>query len=51
MTSSRGLKTSQIGPIAAGKLLARKRPHLIPVFDSRVRMVLSRPRPDEFVVA
>ena len=38
---------NQIGPIRAGKLLARKRPHLIPVFDSRVRMVLSRPGTDE----
>jgi hypothetical protein len=37
---------SQIGPIRAGKLLARKRPDLIPVFDSRVRTVLNRPRPD-----
>jgi hypothetical protein len=36
----------RIGAIAAGKLLARKRPHLIPVFDSRVRLVLSRPKPD-----
>lgn len=36
-----------IGPVAAGKLLARKRPHLIPVYDSRVKMVLSRPRVDD----
>jgi hypothetical protein len=36
----------QIGAIASGKLLARKRPHLIPVFDGRVRLVLSRPKPD-----
>jgi hypothetical protein len=35
-----------IGPVAAGKLLARKRPHLIPVYDSRVKKVLSRPRTD-----
>jgi Family of unknown function (DUF6308) len=34
------------GPITAGKLLARKRPHLIPVYDNRVRDVLGRPRPD-----
>jgi hypothetical protein len=34
------------GPVAAGKLLARKRPHLIPVYDSRVKKVLSRPRID-----
>lgn len=36
----------RVGPIAAGKLLARKRPHLIPVYDSRVKKVLSRPRVD-----
>jgi hypothetical protein len=35
-----------IGPIRAGKLLARKRPHLIPVYDNRVRDVLGRTRPD-----
>jgi hypothetical protein len=37
----------RIGPIRAGKLLARKRPHLIPVYDKRVREVLGRPRPDD----
>jgi hypothetical protein len=36
----------RIGPVAAGKLLTRKRPHLIPVYDSRVKKVLSRPRTD-----
>ena len=36
----------RLGPIAAGKLLARKRPHLIPVYDSRVKRVLSRPATD-----
>jgi hypothetical protein len=36
----------RIGPIGAGKLLARKRPQLIPVYDNRVRRVLGRPRPD-----
>jgi hypothetical protein len=36
----------RVGPIAAGKLLARKRPHLIPVYDSRVKKVLNRPRVD-----
>ena len=35
-----------IGPITAGKLLARKRPDLLPVYDSRVKGVLGRPRPD-----
>ncbi|MGO9779353.1 MAG: DUF6308 family protein [Streptosporangiaceae bacterium] len=36
----------RIGPVAAGKLLARKRPHLLPVYDSRVKKVLNRPRTD-----
>jgi hypothetical protein len=36
----------RIGPVAAGKLLARKRPHLLPVYDSRIKMVLKRPRVD-----
>ena len=36
----------RIGPVAAGKLLARKRPHLIPVYDSRIKKVLKRPRTD-----
>lgn len=35
---------NQLGRVAAGKLLARKRPHLIPVYDSRVEMVLNRTR-------
>ena len=39
-------ETNRIGPIAAGKLLARKRPHLLPVYDSRIKKVLSRPRVD-----
>jgi hypothetical protein len=37
---------NQLGPVAAGKLLARKRPHLIPVYGSRVKKVLSRPSID-----
>jgi hypothetical protein len=37
---------NRIGPVAAGKLLARKRPHLLPVYDSRIKKVLSRPRTD-----
>jgi hypothetical protein len=36
----------RIGPVAAGKLLARKRPHLLPVYDSRIKMILKRPRID-----
>jgi hypothetical protein len=37
---------NQLGSVAAGKLLARKRPHLIPVYDSRVKEVLRRPGND-----
>jgi hypothetical protein len=36
----------QLGFVAAGKLLARKRPHLIPIYDSRVKKVLDRPATD-----
>jgi Family of unknown function (DUF6308) len=36
----------RVGPVAAGKLLARKRPHLIPVYDRRIKKVLKRPRID-----
>jgi Family of unknown function (DUF6308) len=36
-----------LGPVAAGKLLARKRPHLHPVYDSHVKKVLERPRNDQ----
>jgi uncharacterized protein DUF6308 len=32
--------------VAAGKLLARKRPHLIPIEDSRIAAVFSRKSPD-----
>jgi hypothetical protein len=35
-------RDNKVGPVAAGKLLARKRPRLIPVYDSRVEMVLNR---------
>jgi hypothetical protein len=38
---------NRLGPVAAGKLLARKRPHLIPVYDSHVKKVLGRPRNDQ----
>jgi Family of unknown function (DUF6308) len=38
--------SGRIGPVAAGKLLARKRPDLLPVYDSRIKKVLSRPRQD-----
>jgi hypothetical protein len=37
---------NQLGPVAAGKLLARKRPRLVPIHDSRVRQVLGRPGND-----
>lgn len=36
----------RIGAVAAGKLLARKRPHLLPVYDSCVKKILKRPRTD-----
>jgi hypothetical protein len=41
------LHRSRLGPVAAGKLLARKRPHLIPVYDSHVKKALGRPRNDQ----
>jgi Family of unknown function (DUF6308) len=41
------LERSRLGPVAAGKLLARKRPQLIPVYDSYVKKALDRPRVDE----
>ncbi len=41
------LHRSRLGPVAAGKLLARKRPHLIPVCDSHVKKALGRPRNDQ----
>ncbi|MFF4380822.1 DUF6308 family protein [Kitasatospora sp. NPDC001547] len=34
------------GPVVAGKLLARKRPHLVPVYDVRVKAVFRRPKVD-----
>ena len=39
-------ESNRIGPIAAAKLLARKRPRLLPVYDSRIKKVLNRPRMD-----
>jgi hypothetical protein len=39
-------ESNRIGPVAAGKLLARKRPCLLPVYDSRIKKVLNRPRVD-----
>ncbi|MET9878893.1 DUF6308 family protein [Actinacidiphila glaucinigra] len=35
------------GPVIAGKLLARKRPHLIPVYDIRVKQAFQRPAIDD----
>jgi hypothetical protein len=37
---------NSVGPITAGKLLAHKRPNLLPVYDSRIKKVLSRRRVD-----
>lgn len=39
-------ESNRIGPVAAGKLLARKRPRLLPIYDSRIKKVLNRPRTD-----
>lgn len=36
-------ESNGIGPVAAGKLLARKRPCLLPVYDSRINKILNRP--------
>ena len=36
---------SDVGWVIAGKLLARKRPRLLPVYDKAVRCALCRPRP------
>jgi len=38
---------NHLGPVAAGKLLARKRPQLLPVYDSHVKKVLKRPQADQ----
>lgn len=35
---------SRIGPVTAGKLVARKRPHLIPVYDSVVAERVGHPK-------
>lgn len=34
------------GPVVAGKLLARKRPHLIPIYDIRIKRLFERPKAD-----
>jgi hypothetical protein len=39
-------KEARFGAVAAGKLLARKRPNLIPVEDSRIAAVFRRKSPD-----
>ncbi|MFJ8622591.1 DUF6308 family protein [Kitasatospora sp. NPDC093550] len=39
-------KPDGVGPVIAGKLLARKRPHLIPVHDRRIKALFRRPTPD-----
>jgi hypothetical protein len=39
-------KEARFGAVAAGKLLARKRPSLIPIEDSRIAGVFSRTSPD-----
>ncbi|MFE4973820.1 DUF6308 family protein [Kitasatospora sp. NPDC056651] len=39
-------KPDGAGPVVAGKLLARKRPHLVPVYDTRVKTLFRRPKVD-----
>ncbi|MEU3571278.1 DUF6308 family protein [Kitasatospora sp. NPDC036755] len=39
-------KPDGVGPVVAGKLLARKRPHLVPVYDVRVKALFRRPKVD-----
>ena len=39
-------KDARFGAVAAGKLIARKRPGLIPIEDSRIATVFSRTAPD-----
>lgn len=41
-------KPNGSGPVVAGKLLARKRPHLIPIYDIRVKQLFDRPKTDHF---
>lgn len=38
-------KSKRLGPVAAGKLLACKRPNLIPIGDKRTARVFNRPNP------
>ncbi|MFE4518667.1 DUF6308 family protein [Kitasatospora sp. NPDC056783] len=39
-------KPDGVGATVAGKLLARKRPHLVPVYDIRVKTLFRRPKVD-----
>jgi hypothetical protein len=39
-------KSTRFGPVAAGKLMARKRPNLIPIEDSQIAAAFRRPAPD-----
>ncbi|MFI2609741.1 DUF6308 family protein [Kitasatospora sp. NPDC018619] len=39
-------KPEGVGTVVAGKLLARKRPHLVPVYDARVKALFRRPAVD-----
>lgn len=40
------VKPDGCGPVVAGKLLARKRPHLVPIYDARIKQLFKRPRTD-----
>jgi hypothetical protein len=37
-------KVNHVGPTTAGKLISRKRPHLVPVFDQVVNSAIGAPR-------
>jgi hypothetical protein len=36
---------TKFGPVAAGKILARKRPHLVPISDKNTTAAFNRPKP------
>lgn len=42
------IRRSGVGPVTTSKLLARKRPHLLPVIDTIVKRVLHHPRRGNF---
>jgi hypothetical protein len=42
------IRTAGVGPVTTSKLLARKRPRLLPVIDTVVKDVLTHPRRGDF---